>query len=187
MPDVTYQPDHYDYTGPVENDPESSLPLELDAATPDQEVPVAVEPAPGDSLADRLRRDLGTPAVVPTHDVTVPGRDGWKLRFRLDWNEAKTEKWRKQAKDKAFDSGISNEKVATALLADQCIAILIDEQVVTIQGERWTFQSKAFQREAGVGSATQAVRKVLPLFSHLIEVADQVSEAARQGDVLDPM
>ncbi len=187
MPDIQVQPDHYDYVMPEAADPDSSLPLELDEPTAREETRETVSTDLGGSLADRLRRDLATPTIVPTIDVPVPGREGWSLRFRLDWNESKAEKWRKQAKDKSFESGISNEKLAAALLADQCTAILIDGQMVVIQGERWTFASKTFQQEVGVGTATQAVRKVIPLSSPLLDVADQVSAAARQGDVLDPM
>lgn len=185
------QPDQpervYDYVMPDAYDPESSLPLELSDEAPDSKpAPTSVSTDKGLSVADRLRQDFGS-RTVPTVDIPVPQREGWVLRFRLDWSESKTEKWRKQAKDRTVQDGISREKLSLALLADQCIAVILDGDPIVIGGERWTFQSKGFQEELDVHTPMQAVKKVLPIYAQLIAVADQVSAAAGQGDALDPM
>ena len=185
MTDVRFnedQPDVYDYTLPAENDPDSSFPIELDASPV---APPAISTDKGGSLADRFRQDFGN-RVVPTIDVPVPGREGWVLRFRLDWSEAKTQKWRKQAKDNKSENGISNQKLATALIADQCTAILLDEKPIVLDGEQWTFQSKALQAMFEVHTPQQAVQRVIPIFAQLTAVADAVYEAAGKGDSSDP-
>lgn len=184
MPDVTYNEDHYDYTLPDAADPDSSLPLELDVEQ--EETRPAVTSSKGVSVADRFRQDFGH-HTVPTTTIPVPGREGWSLRFRLDWTEAKARTWRKQAKDQASPDGYSTDKLYRAMIADQCTAVLLDGEPVVIQGETWTFKSKALQAEFEVHTPMQAVQRCIPLFTHLVVLGQAVTNAAGSDDLLDPM
>jgi hypothetical protein len=181
--DVTYNPDHYDYTGPVENDPTSELPLELDAEPVQVSTPVSSEL--GGSLADALRAEVGK-RTTPTFTTRVPGREGWSMQFRLDWSETQSAQWEKVAKDSSRENGLNASKMFRQTIADQCIALLKNGQPVPGLGER-PFKSQSLQRDFGVKSATAAVEKWLPIFStQLLPVANAITRAAQQDSLLDP-
>ncbi len=185
MPDIQVQPDHYDYTTePVENDVDSELPLELDGDVTYDETPVPVSTVPVGSIADALRTEVGK-RTTPTFTMRVPGRDGWSMKFRLDWSEAEQAAWEKQAQDRTKENGVNASKLFRRTIADQCVALILNGQEAREYAPK-PFQSKQLQALFGVQSATAAVEKWLPIFStQLLPVANAITRATQSGTV-DP-
>lgn len=179
----------YDVYVPDAADDDSSLPLVLDAEPIDEAPAPQVSKAPGGSLADVFRAEFGK-RTVPTITLRVPGRDGWTMRFRLDWSEAQANRWEEVAQDRSRKNGMNLTKLFRQTVADQCDAILRDGQALAFGSkpfaskELWSLLKEA--TGVPVGSATQAVELWLPVFPQLQAVATRIAQAAQQENLLDP-
>ena len=212
-----------DYSHLQPSEPDDAAPLQIDGDTaptgapgvPPAQVPRLADapdvlaPAPpgvrdsghedlprddGTSLADDFARDFAT-THVPTTTVPIPAREGWALRFRLDWNEAKTREWKRRAADPQAERKISMTKLYRATIGDQCTAIL--KEVPGVEGIEWVpltapggdvlvFRDPRLHRLLNVTGTEAAVHNVLPFFSQLATVGQAMATAAGQDDLLDP-
>lgn len=180
-------------------DPTRALPREqAHALAPDAYgVPLeqpgpAVAPTPAGSLAEELAQEFATPAVVPTVTIPIPARPRWALRFRLDWNEARTRDWKRRANDPQAPNGISWTKLYRATIVDQCTAVLRlaeDGQTwvpVSQGGQVLSLRDPRLHTLLGVQGADASVHKLLPVFSQLATVGQGIARAAGQDDLIDP-
>lgn len=145
-------------------------------------------PEGASSLLEEFARELGR-KTTPTVNVPLPGRPAIELVVRTDWSEGTFNTWRARAKDRRNPDGISQEKLARALLVAQTIRILVRGQVLTdtvapgAPAVPWTLKSPGLWEFLKVRSAEQAVDALLPSFPHKVVVVQQVSEAAGQPDL----
>jgi hypothetical protein len=209
--DVPLSIDGVDLRGPDEvtpapvgvpaGDPTRGLPREQAHVMAPDSIPLPPPAAetgqPAGSLADELAADLAetfAATKTPTATLAIPARDGWFMRFRLDWDEAKTRQWRKDANDPQAPQQISWTKLYRRTIGDQCTAVLKTvettegpQQVpVTAGGQILTLRDPRLHRLLGVRGTEAAVHKLLPVFSQLATVGQGIARAAGQDDLIDP-
>lgn len=157
--------------------------------------------SPAEALAAELSATFST-VTVPQVTVPVPGRRGWFLRFRLDWTERQARERRAGAADPSSPDGFSAERIFVSTIAEQCVAILkrdpdtgLDQPLLGAGTRRpLTFRDPALWpllvhpvTKVRPTSAKAAVRCLLPFFTQVSQVGLDVSRAAGQEGLADPL
>lgn len=146
------------------------------------DVPVDDDLPPATTPLDDLRAELAEEVGAEPLTLPVPARPRYSVRYSTDVDGELLSRWTKASKDRHAPNGVDELSLACRILANQAIGVLRDGDELLDEGKPLRFRSRAFLDILGVGSPTEAVRKLYGRDGHVQAAALEVLRSAGYDD-----
>ena len=136
----------------------------------------------------RLKADLESETRTDVL-LAVPGRPLYSARFRTDVSGDEIDRWRKSAKSKRHVDGIDSVKFAGLILANTCLEVIRDGEVLTdSEGDPITFRSvELWKGTLEAATAASGVLKFYGRDGHANAASNTVLGESGWGEDLLPL
>jgi hypothetical protein len=136
-----------------------------------------------DGVVARLEQALTQEVTFEPVTVQIAKRPGVSVRYRTELNDEQLAAWRKRSEDRKAPSGMNTLRFCLMILANQCDALLFNDQEARDEaGQSLTYAHARIRKLYSANRAADCARKAIASDPHVMLHANAILDAAGFGD-----